>query len=393
MLKRQFSTGRRKSSITEAEHTLQKLEDEEEHKERPDLKFLPLTFIPNIIVEEIMNESFRVIPYQIHNNGVILIADVCGFTSLTESYCKKGTSGIEELAKILNGYMSTLAGMLLDAGGDILNFAGDAFLVYWPESNESVEKAYDCAVSLQTHECLQTKNLDGTLKVKIGDRTNVHDEQRIDNISFIFDVLQITEVQFDQIGVSHLNNGTKSYRKVTRTTLLGKGKVVNWILGSPHDFLLFVIAGYGIAEAHHAEEMCQAGDIIVSKSVFKTLEEIKAKTFKTTVLTHGFVKISNCKAISIIEPHPERFDDFPEWTNEHVKVAKIFLIPSLRDQILSVCKTSLGELAQIADKIDEVSGDNLTIGNPELEESDLNVLLAEFSELKEIIRKMFVPSS
>ncbi|GBN82088.1 hypothetical protein AVEN_170681-1 [Araneus ventricosus] len=58
--------------------------------------------------------------------------------------------------------------VLLNAGGDILNFAGDAFLVYWKDSEEAVEKAYNCAVDLQTHQCLQEKNLGGTLQSKIG---------------------------------------------------------------------------------------------------------------------------------------------------------------------------------------------------------------------------------
>lgn len=32
-----------------------------------------------------------------------------GFTSLCESYCQKGVTGIEELAYVLNGFMSTLS--------------------------------------------------------------------------------------------------------------------------------------------------------------------------------------------------------------------------------------------------------------------------------------------
>ncbi|GBO11281.1 hypothetical protein AVEN_168730-1, partial [Araneus ventricosus] len=167
---RQFMQHRekRRTSVTEAEEVLKEVESlAEQPRVTLDPRFLPLTFVPNIIVEEILSESLRVIPYQIQTDAVILIADVCGFTSLTESYCQKGTSGIEELARVLNGYMSTLAAMLLNAGGDILNFAGDAFLVYWKDSEEAVEKAYNCAVDLQTHQCLQEKNLGGTLQSKI----------------------------------------------------------------------------------------------------------------------------------------------------------------------------------------------------------------------------------
>lgn len=52
---------------------------------------------------------------------------------------------------------------------------GDAFLVQWVQevdARQSIEKAaikaYECATALQTHQCLQQRNLDGTLKIKIG---------------------------------------------------------------------------------------------------------------------------------------------------------------------------------------------------------------------------------
>lgn len=56
------------------------------------------------------------------------------------------------------------------------SIAGDAFFVqFWVDENDERYKmskvavqAYECAVALQTHECLKTKNLDGTLQIKIG---------------------------------------------------------------------------------------------------------------------------------------------------------------------------------------------------------------------------------
>ncbi|GFT04613.1 uncharacterized protein NPIL_180101 [Nephila pilipes] len=60
-------------------------------------------------------------------------------------------------------------------------------------------------------------------------------------------------------------------------------------------------------------------------------------------------------------------------------------------QNLSVCKAPLEELAQIVDKIHEVSGGNLTIANIESKGPDLNAVLTEVSELKEIIKGAFRP--
>ncbi|GFR30839.1 adenylate cyclase type 10 [Trichonephila clavata] len=298
--------------------------EEEEEEERLDMKFLPLTFIPNIIIEEIMKESICTIPYQIHNNAIILIADVCGFTSLTESYCQKGTCGIEELAKILNGYMSTLA-------------ARDAFLVYWPDTERSTEYAFNCAVALQTHDCLQTKNLDGTLKVKIG---------------------------------------------------IGKGKVVNWILGSPDDFLLFVMAGHAIAEAHHAEEMCQSGDIIISQEVFKALKKIRVDTFKTTELSDGFVKISDYEGASIREPDPKRFDKIEGITDEHVQMTKIFLIPSLRDLRTGAELSYISELTMVTILFISLMG--IDAEEPETLDQTFDIVLACAKSQGGVLNKMLL---
>ncbi|GIX91557.1 adenylate cyclase type 10 [Caerostris darwini] len=314
----------KRDSITEAEETLEQLEQFEESKELTlEPRFLPLTFVPDIIIEEILNESFRTIPYQIRNQAVILIADVCGFTSLTESYCQKGTIGIEELARVLNGYMSTLAAMLLDAGGDILNFAGDAFLVYWKETDNAIIKAFMCAIALQTHTCLQEKNLDGTLKVKIG---------------------------------------------------IGKGNAITWILGTPQDFLLFVMAGHGIAEAHQAEEMCNSGDIIVSKSIFTSLQAIGAETFAATELVDGFVKISGYGAGSSTEPYPERIKEFKLCAKEHITLSKFFLIPSLRDLETVEELSYVSELTMVT--ILFISLKDINVEEPQILDKTFDVILA-----------------
>ncbi|GBM83306.1 hypothetical protein AVEN_261143-1 [Araneus ventricosus] len=61
-------------------------------------------------------------------------------------------------------------------------------------------------------------------------------------------------------------------------------------------------------------------------------------------------------------------------------------------QILSVCKASLDEFAQIADKIYEVSGCNLTVarGESKPDQVELDAIKAELADLKNMVKKSSV---
>ncbi|GBM05535.1 hypothetical protein AVEN_94809-1 [Araneus ventricosus] len=67
-------------------------------------------------------------------------------------------------------------------------------------------------------------------------------------------------------------------------------------------------------------------------------------------------------------------------------------LPANLQQILSVCKASLDELGQIADKIHEVSGCNLTVARVESksDEAELDAIKAELADLKNMVKKLSV---
>lgn len=72
--------GVRKTSVAEAEEKLEALKRSQVKKKDviPPAKYLPLTFIPDMIIKEIQNDNLKSIPCQIHSEAVLLIADVCG---------------------------------------------------------------------------------------------------------------------------------------------------------------------------------------------------------------------------------------------------------------------------------------------------------------------------
>ena len=76
--------------------------------------------------------------------AAVLFADISGFTALTEQLTRRGPSGLEVLTDVLNGYFGRLVALILDQGGDILKFAGDALIAIWP-FDQSPGLAVDCA--------------------------------------------------------------------------------------------------------------------------------------------------------------------------------------------------------------------------------------------------------
>ncbi|GFY31727.1 uncharacterized protein TNCV_4200361 [Trichonephila clavipes] len=67
-------------------------------------------------------------------------------------------------------------------------------------------------------------------------------------------------------------------------------------------------------------------------------------------------------------------------------------LPANLQQVLSVCKAPLDELTQIADKVHEVSGNDLTVGRIETKSNqiELDVLKAEIADLKNMVKKLTV---
>ncbi|MBN1487057.1 MAG: AAA family ATPase [Anaerolineae bacterium] len=65
--------------------------------------------------------------------GTALFADVTGFTPLTEHLRQLGDEGAEQLNKMINDLFAAILGPLTHSHGELLIFAGDAILAYFPK--------------------------------------------------------------------------------------------------------------------------------------------------------------------------------------------------------------------------------------------------------------------
>ncbi|XP_041919969.1 adenylate cyclase type 10-like isoform X3 [Alosa sapidissima] len=126
--------------------------------------------VPDLVVYS----DFRRIPYVEHFNGVLLFADVSGFTALTErfSMCSKKGYGADELTRTLNSYIGDIVSHILAAGGDILNYAGDAILALWTVErsriSELISMVVKCGLNIQDNCGVRETDVGSVLRVKIG---------------------------------------------------------------------------------------------------------------------------------------------------------------------------------------------------------------------------------
>lgn len=69
--------------------------------------------------------------------GTFLFADVSGFTALSERLqAISGSNGAEILTTVINDYFAAMLDILSKSDGQLLKFAGDALLAFFPEANE-----------------------------------------------------------------------------------------------------------------------------------------------------------------------------------------------------------------------------------------------------------------
>ena len=65
-------------------------------------------------------------------SGSLLLADISGFTELTEKLALQGKKGTEDLTEILNRYFCAMYGIVRKHGGIVISSAGDSVLVRFP---------------------------------------------------------------------------------------------------------------------------------------------------------------------------------------------------------------------------------------------------------------------
>ena len=132
------------------------------------------SYLPNLVLQRLATDSNAGgEPIADRRRGSVLIADVSGFTTITERLAERGAAGAEELTRVLNEYFGQVIDVILAQGGDIVRFAGDAILAVWPSTHEFDERqtarcATRCGLLLQQELFGYRSNTGTELAIKIG---------------------------------------------------------------------------------------------------------------------------------------------------------------------------------------------------------------------------------
>ena len=137
-----------------------------------------LAYVPPPAIRALLANSARQTPFSEPFTGCLLLADLVGFTPLTESYVARGRAGVEELSAVLNDFLSREIETVDAYGGEVVRIAGDGLVILWPceDGDEAVIastlRATQCAFALQSASLSRVEGKDSeALRQRIGIET------------------------------------------------------------------------------------------------------------------------------------------------------------------------------------------------------------------------------
>jgi class 3 adenylate cyclase len=188
--------------------------------------YIPASILTYLINTERDPNAQIELPIRDTYESVVLFADVSGFTAMCEALSAKGNGGDEALAQTLNSYFELLVRIMSSQGGDVFKYAGDALIVLWPPSEETLQvkarRAAQCALDI--NDLLQEAVMaDGvSLSVKIG---------------------------------------------------LGVGELTILHIGGVYNRLEYLAIGDPLAQAFHAEHSAAKKEVVASPQTWKMISE------------------------------------------------------------------------------------------------------------------------
>jgi class 3 adenylate cyclase len=122
----------------------------------PELLSALAAYLPQPLVRLLQQDPYRDWAGHIQQQpAAVLIADLAGFTPMTEALTAQGREGAEELTRVLDQVFTALIAICEDHGGVVGKFVGDALTVYWAVEQEvdlpeAIQRALNCGLTLQT---------------------------------------------------------------------------------------------------------------------------------------------------------------------------------------------------------------------------------------------------
>jgi class 3 adenylate cyclase/tetratricopeptide (TPR) repeat protein len=134
-----------------------------------------VAFLPASLVRAVWEGEAGAVPWWREVEGTLVMADLSGFTALSERLAKLGDEGAERLTSIINSFFERMLKTASRYGGDTLTFGGDAILLLFDGSEHAVRAAAAALEMLrQVGRASAVDTGDG--KVKIGMSVGAHSD-------------------------------------------------------------------------------------------------------------------------------------------------------------------------------------------------------------------------
>jgi len=132
-----------------------------------------VTYLPASLVRTVAAHPARGVPWCDEVEGTMVMADLSGFTNLSERLASLGDEGAERLTGIINAFFARMLETASAFGGDTLTFGGDAILLLFDgPDHASRAVAASLAMLRQVERAAAVDSGEG--KVKIGMSVGAH---------------------------------------------------------------------------------------------------------------------------------------------------------------------------------------------------------------------------
>ena len=74
-------------------------------------------YVPQLTIRHLVRLSAALVASRQQQEAIVLLADISGFTTLTERLSQAGLEGVETLTQLLNGTFDIAISAVLDRGG------------------------------------------------------------------------------------------------------------------------------------------------------------------------------------------------------------------------------------------------------------------------------------
>jgi class 3 adenylate cyclase/tetratricopeptide (TPR) repeat protein len=132
-----------------------------------------VTYLPASLLRAVAAQPACSVPWCHEVDGTMVMADLSGFTAMSERLAKLGDEGAERLTDVINSFFTRMLGTASRYGGDTLTFGGDAILLLF-DGERHAERAVAASLGMLKQVARAAAVDAGADRIKVGMSVGAH---------------------------------------------------------------------------------------------------------------------------------------------------------------------------------------------------------------------------